>query len=137
MLEASWPEFARLPAALVSYYLPAFLGLALRATSPSSPAMERLLLLLKLPTEVIPSLVVSAAVDQPLLRPDDLTEALNAQLAQTNIALQSFWQWSRELTTLQARAVYRFLVYVRDELPEAAWSYQAKVAIYRYWFKFA
>jgi hypothetical protein len=138
-LRAQLPVLASLNPMGFRYYLPAFLGFALR--EPAAQHIEPLLTLLKLPAELSGTAVaellsyVEAASSLPATAVGSL---MQQQLNQTNQALHHFIARVSQLTLLQAKATYHFLNHLRDaDSAGPAHQQEAAVAIERYWFQFA
>jgi hypothetical protein len=138
-LRAQLPVLASLNPMGFRFYLPAFLGFALR--EPAAQRIEPLLALLKLPAELSGPAVaellsyVEAASPLPAAAIGSL---MQQQLRQTNQALHHFIARVSQLTPLQAKAIYHFMSYLRDTGSTGPTHQQeAAVAIERYWFQFA
>ena len=112
------------------------MGFALR--EPVAQRIESLLTFLKLPTELPGSAVTELlsyfeAASPP---PVAVGSLLQQQLSQTNQALHRFVAWVSQLTPLQAKAIYHFLIHLQDA-GSAVHQQAAAVATERYWFQFA
>ncbi|RZK27870.1 MAG: hypothetical protein EOO63_12465, partial [Hymenobacter sp.] len=107
------PILASLNPAGFRYYLPAFLAFALH--EPVAQRLEPLLTLLKLPTElpgpaVTELLSYFEAASPP---PVAVGSLMQQQLIQTNQALHHFIARVSQLTPLQAKAIYHFLIHLQ------------------------
>lgn len=122
------------------YYLPAFMCFALRDVEALDEGLGMMLLLLKLPTEIDIAVVADAIHRHEVASklPDvDLNEVLQNQLAHTNAEINSFIARATQFTRAQGRAIYHFLVYMRDEHSELFLNNEPDLAVQRYWFQFA
>ncbi|RZK22077.1 MAG: hypothetical protein EOO56_09810 [Hymenobacter sp.] len=114
------------------YYMPAFLGFALR--EPIAQRLASLLALLKLPTELSgPAVTELLSYFEAASPPPVAVSSLMQQLTQANQALNLFVARASQLTPLPAKAIYHFLIYLQDA-GTAAQQQEAAVAIARYWF---
>jgi len=138
-LRTQLPLLASLNPVGFRYHLPAFLGFVLR--EPVAQRLEPLLALLKLPTELsgpaVAELLSYFETTRPL-PPAAIGSLMQQQFSQTNQALHHFIARVSQLTPLQAKATYHFLLHLRNAGSTApAQQQEAAVAIERYWFQFA
>jgi hypothetical protein len=114
----------------LKYYLPAYLGFAVRAYAEADSIPDGLIFSLTLPTEQ-----------------DDLTaeqrpagdEHIPAQTRRAELSgrIRYFLDRYGQFKGAQGRAIYQFLVFMRDKHGYDYFSDEPNVAIQRYWLQFA
>lgn len=124
----------------LKYYLPAYLGFAVRAYAEADSIPDGLIFSLTLPTEQDE---VAIAADKehthlqellpagdeqtlPQIRPDELSK-------RASYFLDRHEQFGGAL----GRAIYHFLVFMRENYGHDYFNDEPNVAIQRYWFQFA
>lgn len=122
------------------YYLPAFMRFAITDFHGADMIPDNIILRLRLPIEAD---VITSAIEIRELKMDenmpsiDWNEILQSRLKSIESSIHNFIAKASLFNTEQSRAIYQFLVYMRDVQGAEFFNDEPDVAIQRYWFQFA
>lgn len=123
-----------------NYYLPAYLCFTVRDYSGADSIPDNLIVSMTLPAEidVIISMFNTKRYQMNEYLPKiDWDETHQRQLRDMNQSVHGFIDRYGQFNAAQGRAIYHFLVFMRDEYGKDFFNNEPQVAIERYWFQFA
>lgn len=122
------------------YYFPAYLCFTVRDYYEADSIPDNLVNNLTLPAEIN---ILMSAFDTKRYRMDvdmpsiDWNKMDQTRLKDLNDNVQWFISRYEQFNRIQSRAIYHFLVFLRDEYGDDFFGDEPNTAIQRYWFQFA
>lgn len=124
----------------LKYYLPAYLGFAVRAYAEADSIPDGLIFSLTLPTAQDEVAIASNGEPTQLQEPLPVgDEQVLPQTRQDELSKRVSYFLDRygQFGGAQGRAIYHFLVFMRENYDRDYFNGEPNVAIQRYWFQFA